>query len=191
MQDGAAAIISSQLASKYLDLETRNILSSVFERLVSCDPAEAWTSGQWMTERVGGSDVSGTETVATFATAMNEDTSVDGEPLGEWIIDGFKWFSSATDSQMAVLLARTPKGISCFFAPTRRLVSGSTISELNGIRIQRLKSKLGTRAVPTAELELRGMRARLLGAEGNGIRVISWMLNITRLHNAGKYHLLT
>ena len=187
MQDGAASVISGQLARVDLDLQTRKVLSSAYERLVSYDPTKAWTSGQWMTERAGGSDVSGTETVATLIGATNESTSVDGQPLGKWSVDGFKWFSSATDSQMAVLLARSPEGLSCFFAPTRRLSSNSGTSELNGIRIQRLKSKLGTRALPTAELELCGMRAWLLGEEGNGVKVISRMLNITRLHNAGEY----
>ena len=97
-----------------------------------------------MTERAGGSDVSGTETIATRAETRGEGADMDGQSLGEWNIDGFKWFSSATDSQMAILLAQTSKGISCFFAPTRRLVVDSTKIELNGIRIQRLKSKLGT-----------------------------------------------
>ena len=57
---------------------------------------------------------------------------------------------------------------------------------MNGIRIQRLKSKMGTRPLPTAELEIKGMRAYLLGEEGRGINVISGMLNITRVHNSCK-----
>lgn len=35
--------------------------------------------------------------------------------------------------------------------------------KLNGIKIERLKEKLGTRAVPTAELLLDGARAHLVG----------------------------
>ena len=113
-------------------------------------------------------------------------------PLGPWRVDGFKWFSSATDAPVALLLARTPEksGLSCFLAPTKRIVradgdGGEEAEELNGIRIQRLKSKLGTRALPTAELELRGTRAWLVGEEGRGVKVIAGMLNVTRLHNAG------
>ncbi|RYZ64101.1 MAG: acyl-CoA dehydrogenase, partial [Proteobacteria bacterium] len=38
--------------------------SKPFKHLTSRNPQEFWTSGQWMTERTGGSDVSGTSTVA-------------------------------------------------------------------------------------------------------------------------------
>jgi alkylation response protein AidB-like acyl-CoA dehydrogenase len=140
-----------------------------------------------MTERSGGSDVSGTETLATYSPANGkqefESTQIDGSPLGPWIVHGFKWFSSATDSQMSIALAQTPKGLSAFYIPVRRTTpSGET--ELNGISISRLKNKMGTKALPTAELELKGARAVLLGEEGSGIREISTILNITRVHNA-------
>ena len=83
-------------------------------------------------------------------------------------MNGFKWFSSATDSFTVVVLARTPEGISTFCGPTRRtLLSGPDsmgyATELNGIQIQRLKQKLGTGALPTAELELKGVCAYLFG----------------------------
>ena len=47
-----------------------------------------------------------------------------------------------------------------------------------------MKEKLGTRQLPTSELILDGMSAIQLSSEGKGIRGISSMLNITRLHNA-------
>lgn len=80
---------------------------------------------------------------------------------------------------MAVLLAQTQRGLSAFYAPMRR--EGG---RLNGVRISRLKEKLGTKPVPTAELELNGMRAWLIGEEGRGTKEISRLLNITRLHTA-------
>jgi hypothetical protein len=93
---------------------------------------------------------------------------------------------------MAVLLARTDKGVSAFYAPMKRKKKplhhgggnreGSI--EFNGVRIQRLKNKMGTKALPTAELELCGMRGYLIGREGEGVKEISAMLNITRLHTA-------
>jgi alkylation response protein AidB-like acyl-CoA dehydrogenase len=201
MQDGAAVLLRRHLDDPNSTGEKKKILESAHKKLVSRDPDFAWTSGQWMTERTGGSDVSGTETLAfpvdqNSAEARTAATASDGQPLGDWSINGFKWFSSATDSGMTVLLARTPDGkISTFFAPMRRTVSASPYSsdransldnglELNGIQIQRLKSKLGTRAVPTAELVLSGMRAHLLGKPGDGIREISAILNVTRVHNA-------
>jgi alkylation response protein AidB-like acyl-CoA dehydrogenase len=146
-----------------------------------------------MTERSGGSDISGTETIAVLAEGGADSTGVDGADLGPWSISGFKWFSSATDAQMAVLLARTPDGkLSAFYAPMRRTIPSSSSSpsskapetELNGITIQRLKSKLGTRSLPTAELVLDGTRAYLLGRPGDGVRELATILNITRVHTA-------
>jgi len=71
-----------------------------------------------------------------------------------------------------------------------RRVAGSIVaqeyqaSEFNGVHPQRLKNKLGTKGLPTAELELRGMRAYMLGKEGQGTKEISTVLNITRVYNA-------
>ena len=146
---------------------------------------KAWTSGQWMTERAGGSDVRHTETRASLLplppgqAAAAHATDAAGMPLGPWTITGHKWFSSAADSDCAVLLAQSPRGLSCFYAPTR-LASGA----MNGVRIVRLKDKLGTKALPTAELEIAGMRAWLVGEEGKGTKEISRVLNVTRIHTA-------
>jgi hypothetical protein len=56
--------------------------------------------------------------------------------------------------------------------------------KLNGIRIERLKDKLGTRKVPTAELTLDGTVAHLVGATSQGTRAIEPMLKITRTWNS-------
>ena len=47
----------------------------------------------------------------------------------------------------------------------------------------KMKNKLGTRQLPTAELLLDGVSARLVGEAGRGVAAISTMLSITRLHN--------
>lgn len=110
----------------------------VVERLVSRDPERAWTSGQWMTETTGGSDVGGTETVARR------------DADGPWRLYGTKWFTSATTSEMALTLARPEgapegsRGLSLFSVHRR------TDGRPNGIVVRRLKDKLGTRALPTA-----------------------------------------
>ena len=204
MTDGAAVLLRQQLASTDLDVRPRKVFQDAYDRLISLDPDFAWTSGQWMTERSGGSDVRGTETVARLITAqeIEEDRrrGVDkdsiGNDLGEWRVDGFKWFSSATDADMCVLLAQTDRGLSAFFAPLRRRVpisqSGAGVSigdqawttHMNGVYLSRLKNKLGTKAVPTAELEIRGMRAYLVGKPGQGIKMISSLLNVTRIWTA-------
>merc|ERR1712054_634996 len=116
MTDGAVKLLSRHLGQPDGDQPGRNaVFAESLRRLVSKNPREAWTSGQWMTERTGGSDVSGTETLARRLTG--EEIACDeklgrkqdgiGLPLGPWRIDGFKWFSSATDSDMTVLLAQT------------------------------------------------------------------------------------
>ncbi|KIX93414.1 uncharacterized protein Z520_10833 [Fonsecaea multimorphosa CBS 102226] len=198
MTDGAAVLLRRHFDDPDRDQPGRAaVFRESHRRLVSLDPAYSWTSGQWMTERSGGSDVRGTETVARRMTAQEIQTDVDrgrdrdahGLPLGPWLVDGFKWFSSATDADMAVLLAQTSKGLSAFYAPLRRSTgrnntTQSLSTETNGVRIQRLKNKLGTKGVPTAELELKGMRAYLIGEENQGIREISFILNITRLWTA-------
>ena len=148
---------------------------AVVDRLVSRDPGHAWTSGQWMTETSGGSDVGGTETVAR----RDED--------GVWRLYGTKWFTSATTSEIALTLAR-PEGAPAgsrglaLFRIHRRGDDGRP----NGIVVRRLKDKLGTRSLPTAELELDGAVAWPVGdpAEGGGLRRIATMLNLTRIHNA-------
>lgn len=144
-------------------------------RLTMRDFENAWTSGQWMTETAGGSDVGRTATVATR------------DADGMWRLYGTKWFTSATTADMALTLAR-PEGAPAgarglaLFRIHRRLSDGSR----NAIVVQRLKDKLGTRSLPTAELELEGALARPVGdpAEGGGVRRIATMLNITRIHNA-------
>ncbi|KAI0886715.1 uncharacterized protein GGS22DRAFT_158525 [Annulohypoxylon maeteangense] len=205
MTDGAATLLSRHLQDPDGDQPGRQaVLAETYRRLVSRDPKESWTSGQWMTERTGGSDVSGTETVARRLArdevareerlGLNKDSL--GQLLGPWSIDGFKWFSSATDSDVVVLLAQTSLGISAFLVPMRRKayahdpnkpragVFEDDATGLNGIRIQRLKDKLGTKGLPTAELELKGARGWLIGQEGKGIKEISAILNITRIYSA-------
>lgn len=58
-----------------------------------------WTSGQWMTEKRGGSDVS----AATDTFAL-DDTKNPNQSL----LYGYKWFTSAVDSEMTLALARFP-----------------------------------------------------------------------------------
>jgi alkylation response protein AidB-like acyl-CoA dehydrogenase len=201
MTDGAATLLARHLRDPDADQMGRTrVFEEAYRRLTSRDPKYAWTSGQWMTERSGGSDVSGTETLATRLTAeelARDEAAGRGEdavgmPLGPWRIDGFKWFSSATDAEMAIVLARTEKGLSAFYLPTRRhkgtphpaAASPPAETELNGLRIQRLKSKLGTHALPTAELSLHAARAWLIGAEGRGVPELAAVLNLTRLSTA-------
>jgi putative acyl-CoA dehydrogenase len=172
MTDGAARAIEL-----YGDAELK---TGAFKHLTSRDPKQFWTSGQWMTERTGGSDVSGTSTVAR--KAKPESKSDEGF---DWNLTGVKWFTSATTSQMAMLLARPEgaeggsRGLSLFYTELR-----TPDSKLKNMEVLRLKKKLGTDALPTAELKLNGTPAKLVGDEGNGVRKISSLFNITRVYNS-------
>ncbi|KAM6931238.1 acyl-CoA dehydrogenase family member 11 [Xenentodon cancila] len=171
MTDGAAKVIQSVGVSWPVE--------DAYSHLTSRQPERFWTSGQWMTERKGGSDVaSGTETVAV------------PQPDGSYNLHGFKWFTSATDADMTLTLARvqdgtgatTPgsRGLSLFYAEVSRDEDGL----LRGIEVQRLKDKLGTRQMPTAELLLDGLPAFRLSDKGRGVASIANMLTITRIHNS-------
>ncbi len=173
MTDAAARVL--------LDLAPKELQARLVAGLTATDPAKFITSGQWMTERTGGSDVGGTETIAR---------PVGGGDDRRYSLHGVKWFTSATTSEMALTLARiddgetapTPgsRGLSLFCVEIGREPGRGW----QGIVVNRLKDKLGTKALPTAELTLDGAPAVLLGAPGRGVANISGMLNVTRLYNA-------
>jgi putative acyl-CoA dehydrogenase len=160
-------------AARFLEVHGDESTRSVFAHLTSRDPNEFWTSGQWMTERTGGSDVGSTSTIAAGAEGAT------------YRLYGSKWFTSATTSQVAMTLARIEgapagsHGLSVFLINLR-----DNNGQLRNIRIERLKDKLGTRALPTAELVLEGTPAQLVGGAGDGVRKIATLFNVTRIYNA-------
>ncbi len=120
--------------------------------------------GMGMTEKQGGSDVR--------ANTSRAQRSADGS----YRITGHKWFFSAPQCDAHLVLAQTEGGLSCLFLP-RRLPDGT----LNGIRIQRLKDKLGNRSNASSEVEFVDAWAQLMGEEGRGIPTILEMGTYTRL----------
>ncbi|KAK0504220.1 acyl-CoA dehydrogenase domain-containing protein [Armillaria luteobubalina] len=173
-------------ASRVIELTgTKGMQKHVFPRLISRDPSLAYVSGQWMTEPPGGSDVSQTETAASYTGTEHA--------LGlQYTLNGFKWFSSATESDIAVALARTGKpedgsrGLSLFLVPLRvpllRRPSGQRPDAAsNKVYLHRLKEKIGTHPLPTAELSLEGSEAYFIGELNQGVKNITPILNITRV----------
>ncbi|MGW0882800.1 DNA alkylation response protein [Streptomyces sp. NPDC002671] len=122
-------------------------------------------AGMGMTEKQGGSDVR-TNTTEAAPT---------GEP-GVYTLRGHKWFTSAPMSDVFLVLAQAPGGLSCFLVP-RVLPDGSR----NTFRIQRLKDKLGNRSNASSEPEFDRTVAWLVGPEGRGVKTIIEMVNCTRL----------
>ncbi|MEX2627913.1 MAG: acyl-CoA dehydrogenase family protein [Ilumatobacteraceae bacterium] len=121
------------------------------------------TAGMAMTEKQGGSDVRANTTVA-------EPTS-DG-----YLLTGHKWFCSAPQSDLFLVLAQAPGGLSCFAMPRWR-----PDDTRNPIRVERLKDKLGNRSNASSEIELDGAWATRIGDEGAGVPTIIRMVNHTRL----------
>jgi putative acyl-CoA dehydrogenase len=115
-------------------------------------------AGQAYTEQQGGSDLRTTRTVA--------------KPLGDGSYElwGDKWFCSAPMCDVFLTLAQTDDGLSCFL-----------IERAEGFNVVRLKDKLGTRALPTAEVELRGVRGWLLGEQGRGLTPVVHNIGHARL----------
>ena len=121
-------------------------------------------AGMSMTEKQGGSDVRANTTCAVPARD------------GSYLLTGHKWFTSAPMSDVFLVLAQAPGGLSCFLLP--RVLPGGT---RNGMRLQRLKDKLGNRSNASAEVEYDEAVAWLVGEEGRGIAAIIEMVNMTRL----------
>ena len=165
MTDGAARTL--------LNSGNQLLVDRAVPHLITRDPKEFWTAGQWMTELTGGSDVGLSETIAK------------AEPDSQTFrLYGRKWFTSAIASQIALTLARPEgnppggRGLALFYLETR-----DEHGRPRNIQINRLKDKLGTRKVPTAELTLDGTPAQLVKGSTDGVRNIAPLLNVTRLWN--------
>ena len=104
MTDGAARTL--------LTSGNRSQIDRAVPHLITRNPEEFWTAGQWMTELTGGWDVGLSETVAK-------------EDAGAFRLYGRKWFTSAVSSQIALTLARPEgnppggRGLALFYIETR------------------------------------------------------------------------
>ncbi|MEM3085600.1 MAG: acyl-CoA dehydrogenase family protein [Halobacteria archaeon] len=135
----------------------------------------ALDGAMFLTEIDGGSDLGAS--VKTVARREGD----------RWLLNGFKWFCSNVDAGAIATLARPEgspagvKGIGLFLVPKLRS-DGSP----NGVRIRRIKEKLGTRAVPTAEVDFVEAEAHLLAEgskepDGRGLQRMMEMVNYSRV----------
>lgn len=153
--------LNAQTAERWEPLVTSGVYDP---RPIPASGKEGALIGMALTERGGGSDV-------RFGTRTTAAATGDGT----WVVDGAKWFVSAAQSDAFFVLAQTTGGLSLLLVP--RLTDEG---DLNGLRFDRLKDKLGNRSNPTAEVELRGALATLVGEEGRGVRAIMEMIGGTR-----------
>ena len=154
----------------------------VADQLETATP-ENWVHGaQFVTEIQGGSDAA--------TNALRAEPTTDARPFGasheggSWSLTGQKWFCSNLTADYWLVTARVAggpadhRGIGLFCVP--RLHDGAP----NGYRILRLKDKLGTRAVPTAELELEGALGWPVGRLDAGLKnTVAIVLTVSRIHN--------
>lgn len=132
-----------------------------------------FTGAQFLTEVQGGSDVG-----KNVAEARQ-----DGQR--QWRINGEKWFCSNADAELMLITARYDnsipgtKGLGLFLVPSR-LESG----ERNAYTMRRLKDKLGTRSMASAEIDFHNAIAYAVGAPADGFKlVMENVLHISRLFN--------
>jgi putative acyl-CoA dehydrogenase len=158
--DGVMCPVSMTYAAVKALRDSAPDLAAEWEpRLTSSDYDSGALAGMAMTERQGGSDVRANITEA--------------HPVGDDVyeIHGHKWFCSYPPCDVFLVLAQAPGGLSCF------LIERAD----GGMEFQRLKDKLGTRSLPSSEVEFHGARGRLIGEEGRGVPAIIKMVNHTRL----------
>jgi len=146
---------AGMVASQAAQFAPRDIRDLVLSKLESGE----WIgkTGQFFTERTGGSDLGALETTAT----------PDGDA---WRLNGFKWFSSNLDGEAFVVMAKplgAPDGIRgvTTFLVLRQRRDGTR----NGFRIRQLKDKLGTKAVASGEVEFVDAEAFLLSGDPEGL----------------------
>lgn len=130
-------------------------------------------AGLSVAERQGGSDL---RAITTMAAAEADGPVEAGQT---YRLTGHKWFVSSPMSDVFLVLAHAPGGPTCFLLP-RVLEDDSR----NTFRITRLKDKVGSRSVASAEVELDGSWAVRVGEEGRGLRVLQGTLSASRMDSA-------
>lgn len=150
---------------------SEKLRNAYLPKLLSVDTPFA--GAQFVTERSGGSDVGAIETQAVAG------------PDGTWLLTGEKWFCSNPD-EFYLVAAKTSgsgygtRGIGVFLVP-RILPDG----RLNSLSFIRLKNKLGTQSLPTAEMEFNGATGYPIGDVEDGFKTLmNFVINVSRVHNA-------
>lgn len=165
MTDGAARIID-RFAN---DEDRERILARVFTQ----NYQDLYTGAMFLTEKTGGSDVG-----ANIVEAHHVQDEI-------YTLKGEKWFCSNVNAEIKLVLARTnpeikgTRGLSIFLVE-QHLENG----ERNPLDIVRLKDKLGVRSMASGECIFENTQAKLIGKEGEGFKIMTEMINLSRLYNS-------
>lgn len=124
-------------------------------------------AGQYVTERVGGSNVGANRTVARKAEN------------GKWILNGEKWFCS-NPGDLWVTTARIENSSTIGMFLVHRWREDGT---LNGHHLLRKKDIIGSRGKVTAEIIYEELEAEELGRPSHGLsNLIKYIISISRIH---------
>ncbi|MFT5390353.1 MAG: acyl-CoA dehydrogenase [Gammaproteobacteria bacterium] len=166
---------SSMLVERYASPELK---ARFLPGMTSQDMSSLLKSAQFMTEKGAGSDVGNVELEARLE-------------YGQWRLYGDKWFCSAADADVALLLARPEgappgtKGLGLFLLP-KQLEDGAR----NAYRIVRLKDKMGTCSMASGEIVFEGALAYPLGEvgahENEGLKNMMDQVNMSRLSHGAR-----
>lgn len=167
MTDSLALVLE-----KYLKNSKNTLVSESLEGLTTASVKNLFEGAMFLTERQGGSDV-GENTVDAY------------EENGFWKIKGHKWFCSNADAEVALVLARMPggasgtKGLGLFL-----LRKSKPENNFDTYEILRLKDKLGVKSMASGEINFNGTVVTLLAGENQGFKMMTEMINMSRLYNA-------
>ena len=126
---------------------------------------------QFMSEIQGGSDI------------PSNLIEAEPQPDGTYKLYGVKFFCSAMQADYAVVTAKTTgtDKVGTFIVPS--WLPGNKEKEIrNGFRINRIKWKMGTAELPTAEIEYDGAEAYAIGPTDRGVaNAVGIVLTLSRL----------
>lgn len=169
MTDALARVIEKmQTPSPEAEETLKHLTTSNLENL--------WQGAMFLTEKQGGSDVG-----ANRVQAEHEN--------GKWILRGEKWFCSNADAEASLVLARMPKfegkeiegtkGLGLFL-----LLRNKPAQNFKNWSYKRLKDKLGVKSMASAEIDFNGAEAFLIGGAGEGFKMMTDMVNMSRIYNS-------
>lgn len=153
---------------------THPLAQKTLEHIASSDPQLLWSGAMFLTEKQGGSDVGANSTRAE----QKED---------RWFLHGDKWFCSNADASAILTLARLPN--SSLSQGTRGLglflvLRDSPHANYTTWLTHRLKDKMGVRTMASGEITFNATEAYLIGGENEGFKIMTDMVNMSRLYNA-------
>ncbi|WMN12793.1 acyl-CoA dehydrogenase family protein [Marivirga salinae] len=165
MTDGVARLIDLHCTEE----DKKRLLPHIY----TTELEQFFTGAMFLTEKSGGSDVG-----RNLVKAEKQED-------GTYLLSGEKWFCSNVNAELIFALARTDeskegtRGLSIFLIE-KHLLDGSK----NKLPIVRLKDKLGVRSMASAECILDGTVGKLVGDEFNGFKIMTDMINLSRLYNS-------